>query len=151
KRPKENPWHSLAETLADREPLQDPGAQVAPQRPEVSVSVDDVKSARDEINKRWAQICEPTFEVRAIKELAIKEKQTDSEPKGEAITTVDQVLLSEETEDQPADEGGVAWGEDIHELLEAAMRGRDAGLKSLALSLTRERAGVVDEDKRVQR
>jgi ATP-dependent helicase/nuclease subunit A len=151
KRPKENPWHSLAETLADREPLQDPGAQVAPRRPEVSVSVDDVKSARDEINKRWAQICEPTFEVRAIKELAIKEKQTDSEPKGEAITAIAQVLLSEEPEDQQPDETGVAWGEDIHELLEAAMRGRDAGLASLARSLTRERDGVVDEDRRVQR
>src|SRR5262249_4418766 len=65
--------------------------------------------------------------------------------------TVDQVLLSEETEDQQPDEAGVAWGEDIHELLEAAMRGRDAGLESLARSLTRERAGVVDEDKRVQK
>jgi ATP-dependent helicase/nuclease subunit A len=30
------------------------------------------------------------------------------------------------------------------------MRGRDAGLESLARSLTRERDGVLDEDKRVQ-
>ena len=45
KRPKDNPWHSLAESLADRESHRDPGAQVAPPRPQISVSLEDVKSA----------------------------------------------------------------------------------------------------------
>ena len=43
-----------------------------------------------------------------------------------------------------AGEHGVEWGEDLHALLEAAMRQPDADLDRLALSLTRERDGDTD-------
>jgi ATP-dependent helicase/nuclease subunit A len=150
KRPKENPWHSLAESLADRETHQDPGTQVAPPRPQVSVRLDDVISARNEIDRRWSILRETTFDVGAIKELALREKRAGTEPAQDAIPTPIRLEPSEEPEDEQPGETGVAWGEDIHELLEAAMRGRDAGLDSLARSLTRERDGIVDEDQRVQ-
>jgi ATP-dependent helicase/nuclease subunit A len=150
KRPKENPWHSLAETLADREMHQDPGAQVAPPRPQISVDLDDLLRARDDIVGRWTILCQPTFDARAIKELALQEKQTDSEPKPREIVAPARIETGLEPEDEEPGETGVAWGEDVHELLEAAMRGRDAGLESLARSLSRERDGIGDEDKRVQ-
>jgi ATP-dependent helicase/nuclease subunit A len=150
KRPKDNPWHSLAEALGDREPQKDPGAQVAPPRPQVSVAIDDVLSARDEIDRRWMTLRQPTFDARAIKEMALKEKQVVSDRERGAILTPAPPEASEEPEDEQPGEAGVAWGEDVHELLEAAMRGRDAGLENLARSLTRERDGIVDEDKRMQ-
>ena len=151
KRPKDNPWHSLAESLADRESHRDPGAQVAPARPKLSVSLDDLISARNEIDRRWSTLRQATFDARAIKELALQEKEAGSEPKRQAISTPIHPELAEEPEDEQPGETGVAWGEDVHELLEAAMRGRDAGSEHLARSLTRERDGIVDEDKRVEK
>ena len=150
KRPKENPWHSLAEALADRELHQDPGAQVAPPRPQISVKLDDCFQHETTSNRRWTILRQPTFDARAIKEMALQEKQSISEPKPGATLAPARPGTALETEDEQPGETGVAWGEDVHELLEAAMRGRDAGLENLARSLSRERDGIVDEDKRVQ-
>ena len=150
KRPKDNPWHSLAAALADREKHEGPGAQVAPSRPQISVALDDVLKARDEIDRRWSILRQPTYDARAIKELPLKDKQIVSDPTRGAKLAQARPETSEEAEDEQSGETGVAWGEDVHGLLEAAMRGRDAGLENLARSLTREREGIVDEDKRVQ-
>ena len=50
-------------------------------------------------------------------------------------------LRAGQLEDVTAGEHGVEWGEDLHSLLEAAMRQPAANLESLARSLTREREG----------
>jgi ATP-dependent helicase/nuclease subunit A len=119
-------------------------------RPQVSVTLDDVKSAGNQIDQRWTKLRQATFDARAMKELAVQEKLGGAVPKDEAISPRIGPELDLETEDEQPGETGVAWGEDVHELLDAAMRGRDAGLENLARSLTREREGIVDEDKRVE-
>ena len=67
KRPGENPWRPLAEDLAAQGLHEDPGPQLAPSRPQVSVNVADVEaSAENLINERWPRCARtPTASKRS--------------------------------------------------------------------------------------
>jgi ATP-dependent helicase/nuclease subunit A len=134
-RSSENPWHSLREDLGDCPAHQDPGPQTAPTRPRVLVTKRDVEAASDEIQDRWQQVRLKSYETGAIKELSLKRARPT------ARETVSAPVTAGGLEDVTAGEHGVEWGEDLHSLLEAAMRQPAASLESLARSLTREREG----------
>jgi ATP-dependent exoDNAse (exonuclease V) beta subunit len=76
-----------------------------------------------------------SYETGAIKELSLKRARPT------ARETVSAPVTAGGLEDVTAGEHGVEWGEDLHSLLEAAMRQPAASLESLARSLTREREG----------
>jgi ATP-dependent helicase/nuclease subunit A len=149
KRAEQNPWRSLAASLAEREILQSPGEQEPPARPSIRVNPADVRQAGARRVELWGEVTTSTLEIRAIKEYALAGEDGPAGPGRR--TPVPTPLSPEETpEDERSDETGVEWGEDVHKLLEATMRRRNVDLKSLARSLTRGREQVDDEDARVQ-
>jgi ATP-dependent helicase/nuclease subunit A len=149
KRANENPWRSLADDLADRGILEDPGPQSAPARPQVHVREEDVKAGVKQINDRWTAVCQPTYKVEAVKAAALSRALPGSDARPVASDSGDTSLEIDSGNAAAAGERGVEWGEDMHVLLESAMRRPGADLKSLARSLTREREIVDDDDQRV--
>jgi ATP-dependent helicase/nuclease subunit A len=144
KRPKENPWHSLTEDLADREVHQDPGPQVRPARPEISITAQEIEDAETNIANRWDTLRRRSYTTEAIKQAALSGTESKS-----ALDDLLSPALAASADSKPAGdtyagEHGVEWGEDIHILLETAMRKPDASLEHLARSLTRDRDGERD-------
>jgi ATP-dependent helicase/nuclease subunit A len=141
KRPGDNPWRPLAEELSEYETHQDPGEQVPPKRPQIAVVVNEIDAAKKRIEERWQGLRAKTYEVKPIKADALKEQRLPAAFDG------DVAALSEVSPDEEASvatfagEHGVEWGEDLHVLLEAAMRKPESKLHCLAASLTRERDG----------
>jgi ATP-dependent helicase/nuclease subunit A len=135
----ENPWRTLADDLSDQATHEDPGPQLPPARPQVTVSIADIEAAQNDIKGRWDAARQATYETEKIKEISLIRppsfggSQQDAAPGRDVHEAV---LPAGET---PTGEHGVEWGEDIHALLEAAMRKPDANLASLARSLSRER------------
>ncbi len=145
-RVKDNPWHALADDLADQGSHQDPGPQVPPARAQVEVTLKEIEAARADVDLRWDGLREKTYTTEALKQISLNRPRP-------AAASVDEESLApiapadgEAPADSFAGEHGVEWGEDMHVLLEAAMRRPDANLESLARSLTRERDG---DDERI--
>ena len=110
-------WEAFDDDLADKPLLPDPG-DVAPPHA-VPQPIDSARHAESlqEIPGRWATCMKSTYDVQAIKELALKG------PKPAYGTAVQ----------------GKEWGTVLHTLLEAAMKHADSDLKPLAVSsLTEE-------------
>ena len=147
---KESPWHSLSQDLLEQPIHQDPGAQALPDRPKISVNLADVQSARIEINGRWSTLLDKTFDTKGIKEFALSGESRHTDSESQQLATLDLEARTKLAQCEQEGETGAEWGEDVHSLLEAAMRGGDAGLESLARSLTRDREHVDDEDARVK-
>jgi ATP-dependent helicase/nuclease subunit A len=141
----QNPWKSLADELPDHDTLQDPGPQAAPARQRIAVGTEEAKTEHQEINKRWGAVRQPTYETEAIKEISLRRSPPWSDSDRGTPPAPDLHPDARPAEDSLAGEHGVEWGEDMHALLEAAMRGPDSNLESLARSLTREREG--DEER----
>ena len=147
KRPKENPWHSLTEDLADREIHQDPGPQVRPARPEISITAQEIEDAETDIANRWDTLRRRSYTTEAIKQAALSGSESKSALDDLLSPALAASADSEAASDTYAGEHGVEWGEDIHILLETAIRDPKANLEHLARSLTREREG---DDERVR-
>jgi ATP-dependent helicase/nuclease subunit A len=147
KRPKENPWHSLTEDLADREIHQDPGPQVCPTRPEISITAQEIEDAETNIANRWDTLRRRSYTTEAIKQAALSGNESKSALDDLLSPALAASADSEPAGDTYAGEHGVEWGEDIHILLETAIRDSNANLEHLARSLTREREG---DDERVR-
>jgi ATP-dependent helicase/nuclease subunit A len=149
----ENPWRSLAEKLGDREVHQGPGEQPPPLRPSVAVSLADALNAQKELAERWSTLRESTFEIKAVKKYAQDlAKQLGQLHKADGAPTRLPALPKEPPEDEEDDETGPLWGDEVHRLLEATMRGRVSNLEGLARSVTRAREDQVDdEDAHVQK
>ena len=150
KRPGENPWRPLAEDLAAAGLHQDPGPQPAPSRLQISVSLADVEEGANGINERWSGVRKATYRVEAVKAAALASASSRSDSQFRSAASGEKPVDVELAEGATQAERGVEWGEDIHVLLEAAMRRPDADLESLARSLTREREHAVDEDQRAK-
>jgi ATP-dependent helicase/nuclease subunit A len=145
KRGNDNPWHSLAADLADHGDHQDPGPQVPPARPRVTVTVEEFEAAHKHIDHRWEALRQATYETERIKEVALSRARPAAAPAGEPSAAAGSEEDGGRAEVPLSGEHGVEWGEDMHILLEAAMRKADQDLERLARSLTRERDG--DEDR----
>ena len=146
KKPKENPWHSLTEDLADREIHQDPGPQARPTRPEISITTQEIEDAETSIARRWDAVRRRSYNTEAIKQAALSGTESKSALDDVLALALAAPADGESVRDTYAGEHGVEWGEDIHRLLETAMRDPGAKLEHLARSLTRERDG---DDERV--
>ena len=148
KRANENPWRILAEDLSGRDIHEDPGPQTAPARKTVRVSLADVEAGVKDIDERWRTVRQPTYKVEALKAAALRSDRKE----GDVHRPTDSLSDSKfeiGTDSAPATAGrGVEWGEDIHVLLETAMRRPSADLSSLARSLSREREGDFDVEDR---
>ncbi len=138
KRPAENPWRSLAEDLAAHELHQDPGPQPAPSRPQVSVGLADVEAGASAISQRWSAVGKPTYRVEAVKAAALAGASSPSESQFRAEASGAKPVDVEPAEPATQAERGVDWGQDMHNLLDAAIRRPDRDLESLARSLLRE-------------
>ena len=88
-----------------------------------------------------------SYQTEKIKEVSLNRPRSSSTPDDDASFAARSPSDGEAAEDSLSGEHGVEWGEDMHVLLEAAMRKPDANLESLARSLTRERDG---DDERVK-
>jgi ATP-dependent helicase/nuclease subunit A len=150
KRANENPWRSLAADLSDRGVHEDPGPQSAPARPQVGVRAADIDAGVKQINARWTAVCLPTYKVEAVKAAALSRAIPGGDVQAGVGDSGDPSLEVDSGNSAAAGERGVEWGEDMHVLLEAAMRRPGADLESLARSLTRERELVDDDDHRVK-
>ncbi len=82
-----------------------------------------------------------TYESEALKELALARSRPAGGIPSDAAGIVSPEPSIVEEDAAHAGEHGVEWGEDLHALLEAAMKFPDADLTSLARSVTRERDG----------
>ena len=147
KRPKDNPWYSLTEDLSDREIHQDPGPQARPTRAELRITDDEIKTATAAIADRWDALEHKTYTTEPMKKLALGNLEPPSAHDGFLPFAVASAADDEPGADTDPGEHGVEWGEDIHVLLEAAMRNSSANLVHLARSLTHEREA---DDERVQ-
>ena len=138
KRPGDNPWRSLVEDLAAGKQHEDPGPQPAPSRGKVNVDLAQVEDAVSEINKRWSVVRKDTYRVEAVKAAALAGTSSgaDLQPGGAAVGA--KPVDVEPAEPTRQAERGVAWGQDMHKLLDVAMRRRDRDLLSLARSLAQE-------------
>ena len=150
KRANENPWRSLTDDLSDRGIHEDPGPQSAPSRSQVRVRAEDVEAGVKQINDRWTAVRQPTYKVEAVKAAALSRALPPSDARTAAGDSGGSSLEVDSGNSVAAGERGVEWGEDMHVLLEAAMRQPGVDLESLARSLTRERELVDDDDHRVK-
>jgi ATP-dependent helicase/nuclease subunit A len=140
-RVKENPWQPFADCLADCAVHQDPGPQSAPARPQITVTVDQVATECKAIDERWKTVRRVTIETEKMKEIALARAGAPSERRPGVTDPPDIEDDAGRSADPQVGEHGVEWGEDLHALLEAAMRQPDVPLDGLARSLTRERYG----------
>ncbi len=147
KRAAGNPWQSLADDLSGHAIHEDPGPQVPPVRPQVRVLVKDIDAAQKSIDERWEVSRKATYVTERIKEVSLNRPHSLSDWADDTPLFLSIKEPGELVEGPVAGEHGVEWGEDMHVLLEAAMRKPDADLQSLARSLTRERDG---DDERVK-
>ncbi|TET36334.1 MAG: hypothetical protein E3J72_08835 [Planctomycetota bacterium] len=116
-----NPWKFFEPYLGDCPDTEDPGKQEAPEIEKTVLRSASVNKAVSEIEKRWQEILEPTYEiVSARKRLA--------------------GAVHAELPAAPDDEEGrgIAWGSAIHALLEARMENPDSDLMPIAESALRE-------------
>ena len=139
KRPKENPWYSLTQDLSDREIHQDPGPQARPARPELRITDDEINASTAAIAGRWADLERKTYTTEPMKKLALGNSEPPGAQDGFLPFAVADAPDDEPAADTDPGEHGVEWGEDIHILLETAMREPGVNLVHLARSLTRER------------
>jgi ATP-dependent exoDNAse (exonuclease V) beta subunit len=109
------------------------------------VSKEDVEKGAEDVKSRWSKARQPTYKVEAMKAAALGHAASAS---GSRADVGDSRGSSTELGAVGA-QRGVEWGEDMHDLLEAAMRQPGTDLESLARSLTRERDLEDDEDQRV--
>ncbi len=134
-----NPWQPLCEALSDQGTHQDPGPQPPPVRPRVTVTAADVDAAKTAIDERFAVVRGATYETERMKEVSLRRSRMP----GDRDASAPPFARSDEdgavADPTAAGEHGVEWGEDVHALLEAAMRKPDADIESLARSLTRDR------------
>jgi ATP-dependent helicase/nuclease subunit A len=142
-----NPWHAFAADLKDQGDHEDPGPQIAPSKRPVTVTKADVDAARASINERWDALRRATYEMEAIKEVSLKRSRLPAELALPAPVAQEVDQRADREEHPLAGEHGVEWGEDVHALLEAAMRDESAALESLARSLNREREGEGGSDR----
>jgi ATP-dependent helicase/nuclease subunit A len=138
-RPKESPWHTLAADLSEQETHQDPGEQSSPARPHVTVTAADLAASSKNIDERWNAVRRATYTTESIKEISLIRPR--------AFSTAVTQEAEQPSETSLAGEHGVEWGEDMHALLEAAMRAPDSDLEGLARSLSRVRE---DDNDRVE-
>jgi ATP-dependent helicase/nuclease subunit A len=138
KRPGDNPWRSLVEDLAGQKQHEDPGPQIAPSRSRVGVELADVEDAVSEINNRWLVVRNATYRVEAVKAAALGQASSRTDLQLGATSSGAKPVDVEPAEPTRQAERGVAWGQDMHKLLDVAMRRRDRDLESLARSLAQE-------------
>jgi ATP-dependent helicase/nuclease subunit A len=142
---KDNPWHSLTDDRSNQGIHEDPGPQVPPTRPRVTVNAEEIEAAQKNIDERWNVSRRATYETEKIKEISLNRPRSFSDPIDDAPLVVSAQEDGELAEVSLTGEHGVEWGEDMHVLLEAAMRKPDCNLESLARALARERDG--DDDR----
>ena len=115
------------------------------------MSLAELENDVEAIDERWRRALVSTYKVEAVKAAALGRAETGIETHVPADAAASAVIAEVLPSDSAAhSERGVAWGEDMHSLLEAAMRSPGADLESLARSLSRAREGEEDEDRRVQ-
>ncbi len=146
----QNPWRTLADDLSNHGVHEDPGPQSVPMRPKVRVSLADIEAGRQLIDDRWSAVRQGTFKVEAIKAAALGRARPVIDRSAHVADSIEAPVAAAQGDASAAGEHGVEWGEDMHVLLEAAMRRPDADLESLARSLTRTRERDDDDDQRVQ-
>jgi len=143
-RAKDNPWHSLADDLSEEGIHEDPGPQAPPYRPQVRVKVEEIEAAQQSIDRRWEATRRATYDTESIKDISLNRRRSFRTPDDVATLAAGVPEGGALAEATLTGEHGVEWGEDMHVLLEVAMRSPDADLESLARSLTRERDGDLE-------
>ena len=113
-----NYWHFFAPYLATANPLVDVGPQKAARVKRRRVTSQAVRRDVQAIQQRWQASSEPTYAIRAAKEIAL----TASEVRRHAA----------------AGEHGTEWGTVIHALLETAMRQPSADLRDQAYAALKQ-------------
>ncbi len=121
----QSPWKPFHQYLpVDRE-IDDLSQTSIPAKDRISVTLDEVKQAQDDIEARIRLASEPTYDTRRAKEFALDHAPAVS-------VTVESSNEGEESElDVSIEDGehGVEWGTLIHNLLQLAMEDPQADLK----------------------
>ena len=89
------------------------------------MSLADVEKAAKRIDERWSAVRKATYRVEAVKAAALDRHKLASDSKFRAAASGEKPVDVELPSSQPG-RTGVEWGEDMHKLLEAAMRRPDA-------------------------
>lgn len=109
-------WEDFDADLEEMPVLADPGNVAAPHSTPQAIDRTQHEEWLTEIDSRWGNCLQPTYDVQAIKQLAV----TGTKP-----------AYGDETR-------GKEWGTVLHTLLEAAIRHPDAALSPLAISALTE-------------
>ncbi len=114
-----------------------------------ALALADVEAGVKVIDERWRTVRQPTYKIEALKAAALRSDRKEGDVHRPTDSSGDSKFEIGADGAAAAAGRGVEWGEDIHVLLETAMRRPSADLSTLARSLTREREGDFDVEDRV--
>lgn len=139
-----NPWRHFDAHLPADSALADPGPQALPGNAPRDLTLDEIRSASEDISKRLSQCLEPTHEARAAKEFALSQYSIDLGPSENLLYEPEEASDGVEAGPRVQGEDAVALGEIIHLLIEASTKYPDSELDGMAAAALEARGLDLD-------